>query len=196
MSLTSFAGTLRLWLRAPYPDRSKIDMRIFLLLLVFMSGNCMGDTDKAWDELVEISYEELRKQQDILETDFDLSKHERWNFYQEAGRIVFSNSGKPTVVAKFQFVGSISTESNTWLWGWANSSIEEDLYEKLHAVYEYGNSRGFNKLIDDKWKAEEVDGWEMAAVANYLIKGKGVYRPPFGKGYTFMVITSIEWISE
>lgn len=156
----------------------------------------MNSSESEWQILIEKSYEQLRAQQDILEEVFDLSKHERWDFDQDTGELIFSNNGKATVVAKFQFVGSFSTESETWLWSWGNSSIEEELYEELRVVYEYGESKGFDKLTEEKWPAEEVDGWEMAAVTNHLIGGKGVYRPPFGKGYSFMVITSIKRVQE
>ena len=39
--------------------------------------------------------------------------------------------------------------------------------------------------------AKEVDGWEMAAIANYLLQGKGVYRAPAGDLRVFVVITDI-----
>ena len=156
----------------------------------------MSGSESEWQELIEKSYERLNRQQEILESEFDLSRHERWDFDQDTGELIFSNNGTASVIARFQFVGSISTESNTWLWSWANSSVQEDLHKGLRTVYEYGESKGFEKLTNEKWPAEEVDGWEMAAISNLLIEGKGVYRPPFGKGYAFMVITRIEKASD
>lgn len=147
-----------------------------------------------WEDLVRISHQYLQEQQDKLETDFNLSKHERWDIDQEKGELVFSNKGKPAVIAKFQFVGSVSTASHTWLWSWGNESILPALSSQMKIVKEYGEKHGFKKLKDRKWDAEEVDGWEMAAITNYLLKGRGVYRPPFSKGVSFLVITHIQWI--
>jgi len=155
----------------------------------------MAEEKSEWDSLLEESYRYMEDQQAVLEKDFDLSKHEWWDFDQDAGTLIFSNNEKPAVIAEFQFVGSFSSETRTWLWAWANSTIEPKLYEKLETVFRFGEERSFNKLTDDKWDAEEVDGWEMTAIVAYLLKAKGVYRPPFGNGYTFMIITDIYKVS-
>lgn len=155
----------------------------------------MAEENNDWDSLIEESYGYLEDRQAILEKEFNLSKHERWDFDQHAGTLVFSNNGNPAVIAEFQFVGSFSSETETWLWAWANSSIEPHLYEKLETVYKFGKERNYKKLTEPKWDAVEVDGWEMTAISAYLLKAKGVYRPPFGKGYSFMIITEIHKVS-
>ncbi len=155
----------------------------------------MADEIDLWDNLVEESFRYVDSCQMELEKEFELSKHERWDFDQEAGTLTFSNKGNPTVIAEFQFVGSYSSETGTWLWAWANSSIEPKLYEKLDAVYIYGEKNRFTRLTSQKWEADETDGWEMAAIAAYLLKAKGVYRPPFSKGFAFMVITDINKVA-
>lgn len=92
-------------------------MKIKSLILTIMS--IFGFTDSAlsespeWDALVKESYDFLYKQQDILEEDYLLSKHKRWDYDQDTGDLVFSNDGVPAVIAEFQFVGSISTTSET-----------------------------------------------------------------------------------
>jgi hypothetical protein len=35
----------------------------------------------------------------------------------------------------------------------------------------------------------------MAAVSNYLLEGRGVYRPPINTGVLFLVITDISKLS-
>lgn len=149
-----------------------------------------------WQELIDTSYEHLTKDQETLESKFDLSKHERWDFDQTTGKLVFSNGGVAAVVAKFQFVGSYSETSETWLWSWANTSIDPSLSSKLKVVREFGESNDFSKLVERKWPAEPVDGWEMAAISNYLLNGKGVYRPPFEKGLTFLVLTDVKRVNK
>jgi hypothetical protein len=147
-----------------------------------------------WEDLVEAAYDYTKAQQKKLDAEFDFSKHERWDLDQDAGELVFSNQGKPAVVAKIQFVGSVSKSSRTWLWSWANTSIEPALSKSMGVVREYGRKHGHRKLTDRRWTADETDGWEMTAIANYLIKGKGVYRPPFDTGFSYVVITDIRWV--
>ncbi|WP_409035712.1 DUF6882 domain-containing protein [Pedobacter africanus] len=63
-------------------------------------------------------------------------------------------------------------------------------------VKSYGESRGFKKLIDRKWKADEIDGWEMTAIAAYVLKAKGAYRVPSKdeKLFLFMIFKNIKWV--
>lgn len=156
----------------------------------------MAAADEGWDALVEASMRYAQERQDELERDFDLSRHERWNLDQDSGTLVFSNGGVPALVAEFQFVGTLSTKSGTWLWAWGNGSIEPRLRGRLEAVRAYGENRGFERLTERKWAAEEVDAWEMAAVTAYLLKARGLYRPPYESGYSFLVITDIRRAGE
>jgi hypothetical protein len=152
--------------------------------------------EPSWDELVRLSNEYANVQREELEAEYNLSSHERWDLNQETGELVFSNHGVPAVVARFQFVGSVSATSHTWLWSWGNSSILPNLSREIGKVKEYGEKRHFIKLSERKWQAEERDGWEMASITNYLLRGKGIYRPPFSQGHTFLVITDLRKIAK
>jgi len=99
------------------------------------------------------------------------------------------------VVADIQFVGSISTESDTWLWAWANDSVDPKLSAALSVVREFGEKSGFEHLTSKKWHAHGVDGWEMVSIAAFLLNARGAYRTPKGNGFTFMVMTNVRWAS-
>jgi hypothetical protein len=150
----------------------------------------------SWGQLLESSHSYLQTTQAELNQRYDLSSHERWDIDQQKGELVFSNAGKPAVIAKVQFVGSFSSASNSWLWSWANASVLPSLSSEVSKVKEYGEQHRFEKLAERKWPAEEADGWDMAAVTNYLLKGEGVYRPQFGNVTTFVVITDIRVVSQ
>jgi len=147
--------------------------------------------EPTWDELVHSGNEYMRVQREKLETEYGLSKYDRWDLDQETGELVFSNGGVPAIIAKFQFVGSVSETTQTWLWSWANASILPRLSQEVEAVREYGRKHSFSKLTERKWAADERDGWEMAAVTNYLLKANGVYRAPFKQASTFLVLTEL-----
>jgi hypothetical protein len=111
----------------------------------------------------------------------------------ETRQLVFSENAVPKVIADIQFVGSISTRSDTWLWAWANDSVDPQLSSSMGAVRDYGEKHGFNHLTSKKWHAHEVDGWEMTSIAALLLKARGAYRTPGDTGFTFMVMTDIRW---
>jgi hypothetical protein len=162
-------------------------------LLGFLTGTASSANlaAPAFDELAKTSQEYLQSQQEQLQADFALTSHERWEIDQEKGELVFSNHDIPTIIAKFQFVGSFSSTSNSWLWSWGNASVLAGLSKQVEAVRVYGKQHGFRKLTERKWPATEEDGWNMAAITNYILEGKGVYRPPFNQGVIFLVITEI-----
>ena len=99
----------------------------------------------------------------------------------------------PRVVADVQFVGSVSTESDTWLWSWANPYLAEPLTRDVRDVRLLGETLGIAQLTTPKWPADPTDGWEMTSITAYVLRAKGVYRTPAENGYTYMVMTSVRW---
>lgn len=75
-----------------------------------------GEQLEIWRSFVGSCCEELRVKQKTLEREHGLARHKRWNWDQERAEIVFSNDGVSALTAATQFVGSVSTRSNTWLW--------------------------------------------------------------------------------
>ncbi|MBO0719471.1 MAG: hypothetical protein J2P41_01525 [Blastocatellia bacterium] len=136
----------------------------------------------------------MSKQQS-LEEKFDISKHKRWDWSQEKAELTFSNDGIPAVRCDIVFIGSVSHISQTWLWAWANFSLEDAVRIPLDKVREFGEAHDFPRLTVPMWPAEEVDGWEMSAIATNLIGAKGVYRAPSENGYTFLAILDARWVA-
>lgn len=154
-------------------------------------GYLDGDALERWEEFVCTCCEELTKKNEALGAQFALGSHKRYDWDQETGQLVFSNDGVPAVTADVDFVGSISTTSNTWLWAWANFHLLEPVRARVEALRDYGEAHGFPHLTTAKWPAEMADGWEMAAIAAHVLQAKGVYRSPSDKGALFMLISGI-----
>ena len=57
----------------------------------------------------------------------------------------------------------------------------------------YGETHGIKPLVTTNWHAHEADGWEMTSIAAYLLDAKGAYRTPQDSGFTFMVLTNVQW---
>ncbi len=149
---------------------------------------------ETWAALVKESTEALRNKQELLDKEFELGKHKRWDWDQEKAQLIFSNDGVPAVQCDIAFIGSISNVSNTWLWSWANLSLTEGVRVPIERVREFGEANDFPRLTIPKWPAEEVDGWEMSAVAADVLKAKGVYRTPSKNGFTFLAIRDAKWV--
>ena len=158
-----------------------------------MSAPAVPARSEAFEGLVEAAASYLTDCQHHLEQEYRLSKWSRYDWSQETRQLVFSDGGAPKVIADIQFVGSVSTKTDTWLWAWDNDSVNPSLFEALLRVRQYGEAHGFPHLTSPKWSAHEVDGWEMTSIAAFLLRAKGAYRSPRENGFTFMIITSVGW---
>jgi hypothetical protein len=69
--------------------------------------------DAALSELVAASMAYLQARQSDLEAHYRLGSYPRYDWYQETAELVFSDQGKPKVIADIQFDGSISTRSGS-----------------------------------------------------------------------------------
>ncbi len=153
------------------------------------------DQSPEFIELVTTAHKRMTECQDHLRKQFHLNEWPRYDWYQETGTLVFSDPSGPKLVAEVEFVGSISTRSDTWLWAWANDSVDEKVKARICRVREYGEEHGVPQLTTDQWHAHEVDGWEMTSIAGYLLGAKGSYRTPMNNGFTYMLIMDVTWAS-
>jgi hypothetical protein len=149
--------------------------------------------DEAFSKLLSDATAYLRERQEHLYSRYNLGGYQRYDWDQDSGQLIFSDDGRARVVADFEFVGSISTRSDTWLWSWANTSILASVTHRARQVRAYGDAHRYLKLASACWKAEEADGWEMTAITAYLIGGAGAYRSPEDRGFSFFAITDIRW---
>ncbi len=155
-------------------------------------SSLMDERSASWRPFVSAAVSELQTKQDFLDKEYGLFKHERWDWDQETRKILFSNAGNVALVARIQFVGSVATTSNTWLWSWANHSLDEMTYHELLTLRAFGEAEGFANLTVPKWPADETDGWEMAAVAAKVLDAQGAYRTPCDTGFLFMILKDVE----
>ena len=131
----------------------------------------------------------------ICEEQFQVGKYERFHEDQELESLIWTTSGVPKVAAKIQIVGTFSIKTDTWLWSWANSSILDNVKSKISQVKRFGEQHKIEKLITEKWPAEEVDAWEMTSIAAKILGAKGAYRTPSEHLFAFSVFTEIGWAS-
>jgi len=103
------------------------------LLSLFMTSS---NACENWADFVTSAHNSLSEKQASIMSEYKIGEHERFDWDQENGTLVFSNGDKPAVIAKVQFVGSISTKSDTWLWSWANSTILDNVKDEMHKVKE------------------------------------------------------------
>lgn len=151
-----------------------------------------GPALEAWTKFVDGHCATLSEKQSAMTAQLRLDDYPRWDYYQERAQLVFSGGELPELVADIEFIGTLSTASNTWMWSWANFSLLEGVRSRIAAVRDAGEERDYPHLTVPIWEADMHDGWHMTAIAVEQLQAMGAYRVPSDNGYIFMAILSAQ----
>jgi hypothetical protein len=141
--------------------------------------------------LQKLSIEELQLKTEAHKKAWGLDKVLRWDFNQGSGQLEFSLPDGMKAVSPAQIIGTYNSEDHTWLWSWANSSIEEELQADARHLEKYGEEHHIDRLTKRKWVGTEEDAWAMAALAVKLCGKQGAYRGASGATKVFMVFGEV-----
>jgi hypothetical protein len=148
-------------------------------------------------ELLTAAHAYTTERQEVLRTKYGLASMPHAHLNETTGQIIFSDeSHTPRVLANVQVVGSVNTEDRTWLWAWANPDVARKLYDDILEVQMLGETRGIEQLTTPFWEGDAVDGWEMTSISAYVLQAEGGYRANTPQGFTYLVMTSVEWLPE
>lgn len=148
-----------------------------------------------WDQLVSAAVEYTQGCQSRILTEFQGGRWERYDLDPDKGVFTFSSGGVPRVVASMQLVGTFSRTAGTWLWSWANAAVPEQARRDIDWLEAFGRENDYERLVEARWPAAEVDAHELASVACYLFKAEGVYRAPNDDLFEFLVLDDLRWIA-
>jgi len=155
-----------------------------ILMIASFQGNAQLPSDFA--TLQKLSIEELKLKTDAHRAVLGLDRIKRWDLDQDTGELVFSLADGMKASAPAQIIGTYNTEDHTWLWAWANSSIEDKLKTDALKLRKYGEEHHVDRLTQQKWVGTEDDAWAMVAVAVKLCGEQGGYRGPAGATHVFI----------
>ena len=169
-----------------------------------LCSKCYEDTrernwiqdDEVLHDLVKSSFGFIEPRHKEFLSKYKAGEHERWDWHQETATLIFSHNGKPQVEANIQFSGTYSTQSETWMWAWANESLDEKVKSSSRDIRAMGEELGLKQLVAGRYAATEVDGWEMTSVLAKHLNAIGVYRTPSDTGFTYMVVTKAKWVNK
>ena len=100
----------------------------------------------------------------------------------------------PDLIADVEFVGTLSTVSNTWKWPCANFSLLAQVRSRIGAVCDFGETQDYPHLFVPMRHADQQVGWHMASVATEILGAQGAYRAPSDNGFIFMVTMDLRQV--
>ena len=148
----------------------------------------MTADDNRFEEFVHPLIHAGMEKNDAFEHRF--GHHDRFEWDDESSTLIFSDDNLPTVHVLCSVVGT--TEGDSWQWSWANKNIPQDQKVDMLKVRDFGEANGHEKLTAPFLDADEYTGWEMTAVAEYVLEALGAYRLPSDEGFCYLAYRKIE----
>lgn len=152
--------------------------------LKYQLGPNHDDETPEFKDFLEGSLEGLRLQTGAHQGTWQLGESDRWDFDQETGELVFTFPDK-IVSAPAQIIGTFDGQNSSWMWAWANESIDPALARDSIRCRTYGEQHHIARLTTPAWPCEESEAWAMTAFANRLCESNGAYRGPAGTTLVF-----------
>lgn len=88
-----------------------------------------------------------------------------------------------------QILGSYADHGASWLWAWANPTVEPSMTEAVVVLRDVGRRRGVSELTDADVAATRFsDPHLMALVASSLLDADAYFRCPYDGGAAFVVV--------
>lgn len=149
-----------------------------------------------FEKFIDQSTDYLKAKNEEAKRYFGIGDYSRYEYDLFTGEIWWSDHDDPKVRGKIIIVGSVSSKSNTWLWSWANPHFDDIELGEIERVREFGEKESISKLIEEKWDADDVDGWEMTSVAARLLESDGAYSSPNDNGGLYLLFNELEFIPD
>ncbi|MUT65348.1 DUF6882 domain-containing protein [Paenibacillus sp. NEAU-GSW1] len=113
-----------------------------------------------------------------------------WNVDMIAGTATFGTE----FTFPIQMLGSVSHQSNTWLWAWANTQAQMSatILKQANELKAYGTKHNIAELAEKTFSATSHEGHAIASIASGMFKNRFYYAGNYGAGTAFFTIDTAE----
>ncbi len=89
----------------------------------------------------------------------------------------------------FELIGTYAPATGSWLWGWADPSIEAKLKTRVDVVRSQGAQWGIDVMTSEALTIEnEQQAWELATITTALARADAMYRIVDGEQQRFVAL--------
>jgi hypothetical protein len=115
----------------------------------------------------------------------DLAGDRDWALDQETGQLRLGDD----LVFAAQILGTTSAGSGTWLWSWANPSIDEGLTRRARELQGIGQQRGTAAFTAPELDLDDIgEGHLLALVASGALDADGYFRGAHDDGEVYVLV--------
>jgi hypothetical protein len=113
-----------------------------------------------------------------------------WQFDQNEGTIRFL----PDLAFPAQCIGSESDSAHTWLWAWANASIDEGRAQRASEAREIGARRGYAFMNEPEVPLSRLESGHLVGLVICGLTGADAYyRCPYEGGALYVTLDRPGW---
>lgn len=108
-----------------------------------------------------------------------------WQLDQDAGLLRLGDD----IELVAQILGSEAPRDKSWLWAWANESVDPRLTAKAQAARSIGEDRGLSFLTEPHLDTERTgDGYLLALATTGLLQADAYYPCPYPGGVAYVLV--------
>jgi hypothetical protein len=112
-----------------------------------------------------------------------------WGYRQPERRATFEFEGRPSLDVAAQLLGTWNISDETWLWGWANSSVEPGCTELVErSIRPEQHQPGFAVFWRERFPCEESFAARVALLAGVRIGATAVFRGRAGGAWAYLAL--------
>lgn len=147
----------------------------------------LGLFSEALMELVLETLPEADRRQEALLN--DIAGHDEWNYDAAARKLDLAKGVLPWRSLRAEIVGTYAEASETWLWGWANRSLNSASTTAVRALLESLRTRaGLSAFARPSLPCDERFASLLALLAAVKMDAKGVYPASYGEGVVYLAV--------
>jgi hypothetical protein len=142
-----------------------------------------SNTQALLDEVDLELYQRTEKNQS-----WGIDGYANWGLDQDTGLLTFTNEDGAGIGAPAQVAGTLRLRDSSWLWGWANHSIDDTLKVAAKQTLTRIEANGLTDIVEPRLaNVTEDHAWQLTALTGYTWGATGTYRGPSGPFHVFIV---------
>ena len=161
------------------------------LLTALLAVSALAQASAGYEQFLADAVKDFGVRSTKFDKEYAIAGFDSWDYLQADGQLRFSKGGVAKVAADAQLLGSYSTYSDSWMWSWANSTVDSAVKKDIAKVREFGRAKGFRELMEPKFESDEAHVWKLVAAAAQIVGAKSAFRGRIDDGWVYFLITDI-----
>lgn len=139
---------------------------------------CQACLEKEYEAYRHACVHESMERNDVWRAKFKIGTWPRWDYEHEESRLVFSEAGRPRVIADIVVVGMVDKGGSRWEWSWGNPNFPIATRQSMDSVRAFGAEKEWPQLTSLFLDNDDYLGWELTSISHHLLNAEGAYRCP------------------